>query len=71
MNSFDGEAAKAGFAEAPCSAYRLLSEGEIIKESDEFMDAGVWRKTICAGEPAPNPTYTSHRQYRRRTDTGN
>lgn len=59
--------AEAGFAGAPGSAFRLLSEGEIIQENDEFLDdSGTWRKTICAGESAPNPVFTSHRQYRRR-----
>jgi hypothetical protein len=49
----------------------MLKEGETIRESDEFLgDGGVWRKTICAGETAPNPNYTSHRKYRR-IDTPN
>lgn len=60
------------FAEALGSAYRILTEGETIRESDEFLDdGGVWRKTTCAGQEAPNPAYTSHRQYRRRVDTPN
>ena len=47
--------------------YRMLDEGETIRDTDEFLDdSDVWRKTICAGEKAPNPAYTSHRQYRRR-----
>ena len=50
--------------------YRMLTEGEIIQEDDCFLDdAGVWRKTILAGQPAPNPAFTAHRQYRRYTPT--
>ncbi len=48
--------------------YRRLEEGEVIRESDQFQtDDGGWKyphhKTV--GTLAPNPNYTSHRQYRR------
>lgn len=53
--------------------YRILEEGEIIKEGDE-IDAGLaWNDPvrwvpagITVGKPAPNPHYPSHRIYRRR-----
>lgn len=53
--------------------YRRLEAGEIIRESDEidccrdqWRDDPVWRPvTACIGEPAPDPQYVSHRQYRR------
>lgn len=47
-------------------SYRMLAAGEIIKEGDYFVDDdGVLRPTMRAGEPAPDPKYTAHRQYRR------
>mgnify|MGYP003421699423 CR=1 FL=1 len=54
--------------------YRRLEAGEIICEGDEidccrdqWRDAPVWRPvTACIGEPAPDPQYVSHRQYRRK-----
>jgi len=47
--------------------YRRLEMGEIIDDDDEcYRDGGVWTKTICAGRPAPDPNYTSHRLYRRK-----
>lgn len=47
--------------------YRPLREGEIIRETDEVQnDDGTWRASCrCAGHPAPDPNYTSHRVYRR------
>lgn len=46
--------------------YLPLKEGEIIKRGDEILlDSGEWREAIVAGVKAPNPNYTSHRQYRR------
>lgn len=46
--------------------YRMLNKGEIIRASDEVQnDDGTWRSTICAGQEAPDPAYTSHRVYRR------
>jgi len=46
--------------------YRQLKKGEVIKDTDEFLeDKKGWRKTICAGGLAPDPSYTSHRMYRR------
>lgn len=48
--------------------YRPLKEGEIIRATDDVQeDDGTWRTGCrCAGQPAPNPNYTSHRVYRRR-----
>jgi len=46
--------------------YRKLKKGEIIRETDEFLEDGKgWRKAICVGTPAPDPQFTSHRWYRR------
>lgn len=52
--------------------YRQLKKGEIILEGDEidgcadaFRDDPVWEKAVNIGEPAPDPHYPSHRQYRR------
>lgn len=46
--------------------YRPLERGEIVKPGDEIQDDdGVWRKPTFTGCPAPDPNYTSHRQYRR------
>lgn len=48
--------------------YRPLKAGEIIAPGDEVLtDSHLgWRKdTHCAGQPAPDPSYTSHRMYRR------
>lgn len=47
--------------------YRPLKEGEIIRSTDEVqLDSGSWIATPnCVGQKAPNPNYTSHRQYRR------
>jgi hypothetical protein len=52
------------------NAYRLLKEGEIVLETDEILDDhGRWMKPVYSvGKPAPNPLYTSHRQFRRRID---
>ena len=59
-------------ASATGSAYRMLKEGETIRESDEVLDdRGGWRKTVCAGGCVPRPDYTSHRKYRRLKDTPN
>lgn len=52
--------------------YRLLKEGEIIQEGDEFdtgfgndPDKGDWQQTTLIGESAPSPEYAPHRAYRR------
>lgn len=47
--------------------YRPLREGEIILPTDDVQnDDGTWIKGCrCAGQPAPNPNFTSHRVYRR------
>lgn len=50
--------------------YRMLSEGEIIRATDEVQrDDGSWQPAVCVGEQAPSPFYTSHRVYRRATTT--
>lgn len=50
-------------------AYRALKEGEIIHEKDECLCESKtgWERDSgqCAGKPAPNPIYSSHRLYRR------
>jgi len=54
--------------------YRRLEAGEIIQEGDEidtcndgWCDPAKWEvATNCIGEPAPDPRYPSHRQYRRK-----
>lgn len=56
------------------SEYRILKEGEIIKEGDEvdassLKDDAKWvpvENTI--GKPAPNPRFLSHRVYRRKIE---
>lgn len=47
--------------------YRALKKDELIEENDEVYDDDKhgWRKTICAGTPAPDPQFTAHRMYRR------
>jgi hypothetical protein len=53
--------------------YRRLEAGETIQEGDEidachdgWREEPIWKKvTNCIGEPAPDPRYPSHRQYRR------
>lgn len=47
--------------------YRLLKRGELIQPGDQFLadSGGQWVPAKCIGEEAPDPCYTSHRQYRR------
>ena len=47
--------------------YRRLKKGEVIQAGDEIQqDDGTWKITTrCVGEEAPDPQFTSHRQYRR------
>lgn len=47
--------------------YRPLKKGEIILATDDVQgDDGTWRTgCLCAGQPAPDPNFTSHRVYRR------
>ena len=54
------------------SNYRHLKKGEIIQEGDEidrcvdaWRDDPVWEPAGNIGEPAPDPQYPAHRQYRR------
>ena len=48
-------------------AYRGLEMGEIVRATDEYLDdRNGWGPTRCFGHAAPDPSYTSHRQYRRR-----
>ena len=53
-------------------AYRRLEKGEIIQEGDEtdgcadpWRDDPIWEPAGNIGEPAPDPQFPSHRQYRR------
>jgi hypothetical protein len=47
-------------------AFRYLKKGDIIQAGDEYEErAGVWIESNCIGEEAPDPRFTSHRQYRR------
>jgi hypothetical protein len=47
--------------------YRLLREGEIVEVGDEILnDNGTWEAAFYSiGQAAPDPRYTSHRQFRR------
>jgi hypothetical protein len=52
--------------------YYYLKKGDIIKEGDEvdmcsdgWRDDPKWVKTTCIGEKAPDPSFPSHRRYRR------
>ena len=46
--------------------YRRLDEGEIVEYGDQCQnDDGSWSEAIVIGDPAPDPSYTSHRVYRR------
>ena len=55
------------------SKYYYLKKGDIIQEGDEidncndpWRDEALWVEAKhCIGEPAPDPQYVSHRQYRR------
>ena len=55
------------------SEYYHLKKGEIIREGDECGtmqkyndDDYTWSKDVnCIGQPAPDPKYMAHRQYRR------
>jgi hypothetical protein len=57
--------------------YRMLKKGEIIQAGDEvdacadgWRDDPVWKPARCIGEPAPDPSYPSHRVYRRPNAAG-
>lgn len=55
------------------SRYRPLKEGEIIREGDEYLTdsrLGWQPATHAIGGHAPNPSYTSHRMYRRAQSEG-
>lgn len=52
--------------------YRRLNAGEIIQEGDEvdasadgWRDEPEWKPTNNIGQPAPDPAFPAHRQYRR------
>lgn len=46
--------------------YRQLQKGELIEATDEIRsDDGSWKPATRVGKEAPDPNYTSHRQYRR------
>ena len=53
--------------------YYYLQKGDIIKKGDEVDDSNGWndpanwvKATRCFGDPAPDPQYPAHRNYRRR-----
>ena len=53
--------------------YYYLKKGDIIQEGDEvdmcadgWRDEPKWVKAISIGERAPDPSYPSHRIYRRK-----
>lgn len=51
--------------------YTILQKGEVIQEGDEvevsskWNDSPQWVPATCIGEQAPDPSYPSHRIYRR------
>jgi len=52
--------------------WRTLRKGEIIREGDEvdmcnngWHDDAKWAPARCIGKPAPDPSFPSHRVYRR------
>ena len=52
--------------------YYYLKKGEVIKDGDEvevsnsWNDPAKWVKSEnCIGQPAPDPSFISHRKYRR------
>jgi hypothetical protein len=52
--------------------YRRLEEGEIVLATDEIYDDHVrqWvEPNWSVGKPAPDPAYTSHRQFRRKINS--
>jgi len=60
-----------GLPEQDCTCeveveYRRLKKGEKILKTDEYLDDDRWVLTTCAGDLAPDPQYTCHREYRRR-----
>lgn len=51
--------------------YRRLEQGELILATDEVQnDDGSWRLTTASRQRAPDPSYTSHRVYRRLVEAG-
>lgn len=53
--------------------YRLLEAGEIIQPGDQvdncrdgWRDEPRWEPATSIGQPAPDPKYPAHRQYRRK-----
>ena len=51
----------------PAPTYRRLKTGEEILPGDELeQDDHTWKAANCIGDHAPDPQFTSHRQYRRR-----
>lgn len=53
--------------------YRRLEHGETVQWGDEVQnDDGTWRVAVGGvGRPAPDPSYTSHRTYRRAREDPN
>ncbi len=51
--------------------YRRLTEGEIVLATDEIYcdETDTWEvPQNSVGQEAPNPLFSSHRQFRRRID---
>lgn len=53
--------------------YYYLKKGDVIQENDEVdvsnefnKPSPCWIKTICIGHKAPDPSFNSHRKYRRK-----
>jgi len=56
----------ASVSESTGKKYYYLREGDTIKYGDEIKYRGKWIYAIpCIGTKAPDPSYTSHRRYRR------
>ena len=56
----------ASVSESTGKKYYYLQEGDMIKYGDEIKYRGKWIYAIPSiGTKAPDPSYTSHRRYRR------
>lgn len=52
------------------TGYRLLTKGEIVQPTDEYLkddvSPAVWVPVAhSVGKPAPDPQFTAHRKFRR------
>lgn len=52
--------------------YRRLEKGETILPGDEveMENPYGWQPAVCVYQPAPDPSYTAHRIYRRPLTAG-